>query len=299
MRVLVTGGTGLVGSNVVKSLMQDGHDVLMTGSDAEQKTAGFTGKYLQPSLIGIDWDALGHLDVVCHQAAINDTQNMDEREMMLGNVTAPRALFEYALKNGCKRFVYASSTAIYGDGPAPYTEDQELRPLNPYARSKVAFEKVAAELAHAHPDAIFVGLRYCNIYGPGESHKGIRATMIYQLAQQMQKGNPRIFKDGEQKRDYIYVKDVVTANLAAMNAKASVVVNCGSGKATTFNQLVAILNRTLGTSRVPEYIDNPIIDRYQSYTECDMSRAKEAIGFVPVFDIEKGIADYTREGLLV
>ncbi len=149
-----------------------------------------------------------------------------------------------------------------------------------------------------NPDIRVVGLRYCNVYGPGEAHKGKRASMIFQLARQMREKDPRLFKFGEQKRDYIYVKDVVTANLKAAEAGESGVVNCGSGAATTFNALVEILNRNLGTERRPEYIDNPYEAAYQNHTECDMAQAKRLIGFVPEYDIEKGIADYASTGKL-
>jgi ADP-L-glycero-D-manno-heptose 6-epimerase len=299
MRILVTGGTGFIGSNIALSLIADGHEVLITGHDAEQKLPGFTGKYLQPSFIGLDWEAIGHVDALIHEAAINMTTNLDRQEMFRANVDSSKALFEYVVKNGCKKIVYASSTAIYGDLPPPYREDMSPKPLNPYAESKAALEALAGEFAEAHPEVTVVGLRYCNVYGPRESHKGARAAMICQLAAQMQKGNPRIFKDGEQKRDYIYVKDVVRANRLALEAKESCVVNCGSGQATTFNELITILNGVLGTSRIPEYINNPYIGRYQDYTLCDMSLAKQKIGFVPEFTIESGIKDYFASGFLV
>jgi ADP-L-glycero-D-manno-heptose 6-epimerase len=296
MKILVTGGTGLVGSNIVKELLKGGHDILITGHDAEQKIPGFTGKYLQTDFVGIDWDAIGHVDVLFHEAAINDTQLLDEREMMRANVDSSMALFEYVVKNGCKKIVYASSTAVYGAALAPYHENDPLNPLNPYAHSKKILEEKTAAFAAMHPDVVFVGLRYCNVYGPGESHKGKRASMIYQLANQMKAGNPRLFEHGEQKRDYIYVKDVVRANMLASEAKKSCVVNCGSGQATSFNDLVKILNNVLHTNRQPEYFKNPIADRYQNHTECDMSLAKEKIGFVPEFDIEKGIIEYAKNG---
>lgn len=297
MRILVTGGTGFIGSNIVEALLTRGDEVLITGHDAEQKPKGFAGKMLQPSFLGLDWDSIGSLDALVHEAAINETQSTDEREMMRANVDSSLALFEYAVKNGCKHIVYASSTAVYGDGPVPYTEDQELRPLTPYAKSKVLLDEKAAAFAALHPDVVVVGLRYCNVYGPGESHKGTRASMIHQIAQQMKKGNPRIFKDGEQKRDYIYAKDVVAANLLALGSYQSAIVNCGSGTATSFNEVVQLLNETLGMERTPEYFENPIVARYQDHTACDMSLAKEKIGFVPAFDIRSGIADYIRHGL--
>lgn len=297
MRILVTGGTGFIGSNLVSRLLRDGHEVVITGHDAEQRIPGFQGKYLQPGLVGIDWDAIGPVEVLFHQAAVNDTTLLDEREMLRANVTASQELFRRVVAGGCRRIVYASSTAIYGDAPAPYREDTPARPLNPYARSKKLLEEFACDFAHENPRVTVVGLRYCNVYGPGESHKGKRASMIFQLAQQMRRGNPRLFKYGEQKRDYLYVEDAVRANLLAAEASENCIVNCGSGQAVTFNDLVAQLNRVLGVSRTPEYIDNPYADRYQSHTECDMTLAKEKLGFVPEFDLSRGLEAYNRKGL--
>ena len=297
MRILVTGGTGFVGSNLVARLLQEGHDVLITGHDAEQRIPGFQGKYLQPSLLGIDWEAVGAVDVLFHQAAVNDTTLMDEREMLRANVTASQELFRRVVAGGCRRIVYASSTAIYGDAPAPYREDTPARPLNPYARSKKQLEEFASGFARENPQVTIVGLRYCNVYGPGESHKGKRASMIFQLAQQMQRGNPRLFKYGEQKRDYLYVDDAVRANLLAAKASESCIVNCGSGRAVSFNDIVVQLNRVLEVRRTPEYIDNPYADRYQSHTECDMTLAKQKLGFVPEFELVSGLEAYRSKGL--
>jgi ADP-L-glycero-D-manno-heptose 6-epimerase len=299
MRVLVTGGTGFIGSNIVQALLKEGHEVLITGHDAEQKIPGFDGKYLQTGLLGIDWDAIGEIDVLFHQAAINETTLKDRVEMMRHNLEASKTLFGHVVAKGCTRIVYASSTAGYGDAPAPYKEDGPMNPLNPYGESKKLLDEYAMEFAEKHPDVIVVGLRYCNVYGPGEQHKGKRASIIRQLAQQMTHCNPRVFKYGEQKRDYIYVKDVVLANLLAAKAPKSCVVNCGGGTATTFNQLIAIINYVLGTERKPEYIDNPYEAMYQNHTECDMSAAKEKIGFIPKYDLRAGIKDYHETGQLV
>ncbi|MBI4093546.1 NAD-dependent epimerase/dehydratase family protein [Candidatus Kaiserbacteria bacterium] len=296
MKALVTGGTGFVGSNIVTKLIELGHEVLITGTLGEQPIHP-GANLIDISTLEKDASALGKLDAVFHEAANNDTISLERDEMMRANVDVSLLVFNRAAEAGCKNIVFASSTALYGNGPTPYKEDQELQPLNPYAESKKIMEEKAIEFARAHPDIRVVGLRYCNVYGPGESHKGKRASMVYQLAQQMKTGNPRIFKDGEQKRDYIYVKDVVTANLLALEAKENCIVNCGSGTATSFNALIELLNKTLGLNRAPEYIDNPYVGRYQSHTECDMSLAKQKLNFTPAFDIEKGIEDYAQSGL--
>lgn len=298
MRILVTGGTGFIGSNLVNALIPAGHDIIITGSDAEQRIPGFQGTYLQPGLTGIDWDRLGAIDILFHQAAINDTTATDETEMMRHNVHDPLILFKKVMQAGCRRIVYASSTAGYGDAPAPYKEDGQMNPLNPYGRSKKLLDEHAMALATEHPGTVIVGLRYCNVYGPGESHKGARASMIRQLALQMLHGDPRVFRDGEHKRDFIYVKDVVEANLLAAKATRSCVVNCGFGKARTFNDIIAILNRTMGLSRTTHYLDNPHAGTYQHHTECDMAQAKARLGFTPRWTLEDGINDYHQTGLL-
>jgi len=299
MRILVTGGTGLIGRNLALELKKQGHDVLITGTNAKHCPPEFEGKLLLPSFIGLDWDRIGKIDVLYHQMAINDNQYKDRSEVFRINLESSKELFKRVVANGCKRIVYASTTAVYGMTPPPYKESMPVAPMNPYAESKAELEKWAIEFNKEYPDVIIVGLRYCNVYGSGEYHKGTLSTMIYQFPHQMLKGNPRLFKHGEQKRDYIYVKDVVKANLLAAKAKESCVVNCGSGSATSFNDMIKILNKVMGLSRTPEYIDNPFKDNYQDYTECDMTLAKEKIGFVPDFDIRKGIKDYYDSGELL
>lgn len=299
MRVLVTGGTGFIGSNLVLKLLDEGHEVIATGTPGEQDLSKFPVRLLPADYSVLDWKRLGPIDVVFHQAANNDTTLLDRARMFRENVDAGRRLFEEAAAHGCARLVYASSCAVYGNTPAPYREDGPVRALNPYAESKLAFDAWAGQFARAHPEVRIVGLRYSNVYGPRENHKGKRATMIYQLAQQMLRGNPRLFHHGEQKRDYVYISDAVRANLLACEANESGVVNCGSGTATSFNDLVSLLNAALGLRRTPEYIENPYAERYQNHTECDMTLALERIGFVPAVDITEGIRRYTASGFLV
>lgn len=298
MKILVTGGTGFIGSNLVLKLMEQGHDLIITGNATEQTIPNFKGQYLEPGFLEINWKALEGIDILFHEAANNTTTFLDQEEMFRANVEASKKIFEFVIQTGCKKIVYASSTAVYGDAPPPYKESGPFNPLNPYGESKLALDEWAIEFAKNNSEVTIVGLRYCNVYGPRENHKGKRASMIYQLAQQMKIGNPKIFKSGEQKRDYIYVKDVVRANLLALEAKESGIYNCGFGEAVSFNEIIRILNQILNLKREPEYIDNPYAERYQNFTQCDMSLAKERLGFIPEFDVQKGIQDYFESGWL-
>jgi ADP-L-glycero-D-manno-heptose 6-epimerase len=298
MRCLVTGGTGFIGSAIAKRLHDEGHEVWMTGSAGEQEVPGLERRTL-PSFTGIDWAKLGNIDALFHHAAISaDDPRFSREDVLRVNVEQSKELFLQAVQHGCRNITYASSTAAYGDAPAPFREDGPMHPVSPYGESKKLLDEWAMPFARQHPGTTVVGFRYCNVYGPGERHKGKWASMIYQLAQQMVKGNPKLFKWGEQKRDYIYIKDVVRANLLALQAKESCVLNCGGGKATTFNELVAILNETLDIERGIEYIDNPRPSNYQNHTECDMTLAKEKLGFSPQYDIRAGIREYYLGGAL-
>ena len=138
-----------------------------------------------------------------------------------------------------------------------------------------------------------VSLRYCNVYGPGEEHKGRRASMIYQLFLQMMAGQrPKIFRDGEQKRDWIWVTDVVHANLLASRFQGVDVFNCGTGNPVTFNSLVAEINSVMGTNLEPDYIDNPFPETYQAHTECSMTKADKVLDFRPCTRTAFGIKCY-------
>jgi ADP-L-glycero-D-manno-heptose 6-epimerase len=299
MRALVTGGTGFVGSNLAARLIKEGWDVTVTGRKGEQYVQGLKKPLVLGDLGSIDWQKLGKFDVIFHQAAITDTLIADEKEMTRVNLFASKRLFEYAKESGCKKIIYASSTAVYGAGKAPYKEIDLAIPLNAYGKSKLALDEFAMKFASENPDMTIIGLRYCNVYGPGESHKGKMASMVYQMAQQMKKENPKLFKNGEQKRDYIFVDDAVWANLLCLNAKKSAVLNCGGGKARTFNDVFNIIRQITKLDRKIDYIDNPFEKSYQNFTECEMSKTKKEIGFVPKYQLETGIGKYFESGKLI
>jgi ADP-L-glycero-D-manno-heptose 6-epimerase len=188
--------------------------------------------------------------------------------------------------------VYASSAATYGIASGVNREDQPPAPANIYAFSKVQLDNLGRRFARRNSAWKIVGLRYFNVYGPREPHKGAAASMIYQLYRQMKAGKrPRVFKAGEHKRDFVYVKDVVAMTIAAVGAPRSDIFNCGSGHPFSFNEVIAELNRCLGTSLEPEYFENPY-SFYQPHTEADMAKARNELNFSPQYPPGRGIADY-------
>ena len=155
-------------------------------------------------------------------------------------------------------------------------------------------DNLARRAAHESPDWIIVGLRYFNVYGPREAHKGVPASMIFHLSKQMKAGQrPRIFKHGEQKRDFVYVKDIVEGSIRCLEAGQSGIYNLGYGQARSFNELIDILNRSLGTNFEADYIDNPHA-HYQNFTQADLSKVRNAIDYQPQYSLERGVVDYMK-----
>jgi ADP-L-glycero-D-manno-heptose 6-epimerase len=301
MRILVTGGAGFIGSNLVKRLEVDGHQTVALddfSSATFKNLIDYRGDVLTLD-VSADVSPLAKaepFDVIFHEGSITDTTVLDQRKMMTNNVEGFRNLLDLAVRWG-SRVVWASSAATYGRGPAPMKESQRPEPLNVYGYSKLAMEHLARLYAPKlkHP---IVGLRYFNVYGPGEQHKGKFASMIHQLAKQMKTGKrPRIFAPGEQKRDFVYIDDVLQANLRAMAAKETGVCNVGAGSAGSFNQVVTQLNKVLKTDLQPEYFENPY-DFFQTWTEADLTQSRKVLGYDPQYDLEKGIEAYHASGTL-
>jgi len=289
-RILVTGGTGFIGSSLANALYEQGHEVIITGTQTEQNTK--CHKFLQLNLTGINWQELGCIDICFHQAANNDTTDKDREGMLKANLDAGKILFEHLAANGCRKFIYASSSAVYGNSPAPFKEDETpLKPLNPYAESKVLFDEYVHNEFVEKFNVSAIGLRYTNVYGKGEGHKKKRASMIYQIVQKaLNDEEILLFRDGTQKRDWVYIEDVVSANLAAIDYAGSGIFNCGSGKAVTFNYLIEAIGYTLWKNLDFKYIDCPFKDAYQDFTLADMTKTKEILGHVPKHDVMSGIS---------
>ena len=298
MKVLVTGGAGFIGSNLALALEVKGAAVVvldnyLTGNDANLKA--FKGERVRGDAADFSLSKFGKLDAILHQAAITDTTEMDQGKMFRANVTSHENVLRYAAKVGL-RVVYASSAAVYGKGKSPMRESQKPEPANVYGVSKLKMDELTERFLKDQPQVTAVGLRYFNVFGPREEFKASATSMVTQLANQIRSGKrPRVFKYGEQKRDFVYVKDVVRANLLAMEAKQSGIVNVGTGRATTFNEVILALNRVFGTSLEPDYFDNPY-SFYQDNTEADLTLAQKRIGYRPEFTTEEGIRDYLRKG---
>jgi ADP-L-glycero-D-manno-heptose 6-epimerase len=299
MRVLVTGGVGFIGSNVVKLLEEKGAKVIVLD---DFSSANFKNlEEVKAEIICADileekiFKKLPKLDAVIHEAAITDTTLKDDKKMIMVNFEGFKNVLNFCLKRRIK-FIYASSAGVYGDGPSPMKETQTLRPLNTYAYSKYLCDCFALK-AMKKTNTLIVGLRYFNVYGPGEYHKKKAASMIYQLYLQMKENNrPRVFKYGEQKRDFIYVKDVARITVECLNFKKSVILNVGTGQARSFNEIISILNKVLHKKLNPQYFENPYKGVYQDYTCADITLLKKS-KLETKFKLEEGIKDYVENFL--
>lgn len=295
-KYLVTGGAGFIGSNIAKTLEAQGHEVTVMDDFSKngnfKNLIGFKGDVITADLFNYMPTDM-YFDAIFHEAAITDTTVMDQKAMMEQNVEAFKNLLSFAAENEIKKVIYASSAATYGNGPVPNVETQPTHPENVYGFSKVIMDNVARQFSADNNDMTIIGLRYFNVYGPGEYYKGKMASMVYQLYNQMKAGKrPRVFKYGEQQRDFVYVKDIVKINLCALNnGKETGVYNAATGIPRDYNAIIACLNKELGTNLEPEYIDNPY-PFFQLKTQADMTLAKEKLGYEPDYSLEAGIADY-------
>src|SRR3989440_1013890 len=296
---LVTGGAGFIGSNLVLSLQDLLPDARLTVIDDFRSgdfknLIGFRGDVIAQDLAKLNWrEQFGdeRFDAIFHLASITDTTLHDQFVQVHDNVESFRRLLNFA-RPSKTRILYASSASTYGPATAASVESNGAAPANIYAFSKTIMDNLAMREAKENPSWVIIGLPYFNVYGPREAHKGVPASMVYHLAQQMKAGQrPRIFKQGDQKRDFVYVKDVVEGSILALEGKQSGIYNLGSGQARSFNELVDVLNKCLGTKFQPDYIENPHA-HYQNFTEADLEKVRGALGYQPQFSLEKGVADY-------
>lgn len=292
---LVTGGSGFIGSHLCERLYKEKYNVIAQGLKGEIEPK--CNYFLKCNLEDLCTTEFPKIDICFHQAANNNTLDNNSDGMIHANVEMPSKLFNILYhKFDCRNFVYASSCSVYGHEPAPYVEETtKTNPLNVYAKSKLLFEEFATSFALKHLDSKVVGLRYSNVYGPNETHKGVRASMITQMLQNMLKGeSPRLFKYGEQKRDWVYVDDVINANMIASESHISDIYNVGSGEATSFLDIANLINENLNTSFPIDFIDCYFEHALQTFTLTDISKISK-IGYKPAKQSISQIQDYVQK----
>src|SRR5580698_3085496 len=315
-RVLVTGGAGFIGSALIWALNQRGCenivvcDILGTNEKWRNLTPLRFADYVEGGdlLPRLQNGALGKFDLVLHMGACSATTERDASYLIRNNYEFTKDLAAWALAKKV-RFVYASSAATYGDGSAGMDDGDEtlndLRPLNMYGYSKHLFDLYAKRGGFL--DKV-VGLKYFNVYGPNEDHKADMRSLVHKsFAQVKDEGVIRLFKsyrpdykNGEQKRDFLYVKDAVAMTLhLAANKKAGGLFNIGSGAERTWIDLANSVFAALGKKPKIEFIEMPeaIRDKYQYFTQADISRLHDTGYREKITSLESAVADYVRNYL--
>ncbi|MCO6358579.1 ADP-glyceromanno-heptose 6-epimerase [Roseivirga pacifica] len=315
--IVVTGAAGFIGSCLVSKLNDEGYKdiVVVDHFDNEEKNKNLVGKSIKESVDRdnfIDWldEVQDKVEFIFHLGARTNTAEFDAELLAKLNTDYTKAVWQKCIAYQIP-LVYASSAATYGLGEYGYVDDhskiEHLIPLNPYGDSKNEFDKWA--LKQEETPFFWAGLKFFNVYGPNEYHKGRMASVIMHAFNQIKatdgmklfrSHNPE-FKDGEQKRDFVYVKDVVNVCMFLMNhRKDSAIYNLGSGKARTFLDLVRATFNAMDKEEQISFIDTPadIRDKYQYFTEADMSKLK-SIGYeAPFTSLEEGVTDYVKNYLI-
>ena len=315
---IVTGAAGFIGSRLVAGLNRRGvKDIIAV--DNLQQSAKFANlaacdiaDYVDQAAFLSTLEKLeGDVEAVFHQGACSDTMESDGRYMMENNFEYSRRLLDWCQEEAVP-FIYASSASVYGAGQEFREERRCEKPLNIYGYSKFLFDQVVRQ---TKPVSQIAGLRYFNVYGPNEAHKGRMASVALHAWQQLHsEGRVKLFVgsggygDGEQRRDFVYVDDVVAVNLWLLERRdVSGIFNCGTGRAQTFNRLaVAVINAVHGTSstlheivgrKLIEYLPFPeaLKGKYQSFTEADLSRLRAAGYSGEFMNVEQGVAAYVKE----
>lgn len=307
--IIVTGGAGFVGSNIVRELNERGRsDILvvdnMTNAEKFKNLVGLQvmdymdkGDFLDAIVAG-EFDDEG-VEVIFHEGACSDTMEYNGKYMMQNNFEYSKLLLNFALNNEVQ-FIYASSAATYGNGVHGFTEgDACEHALNVYGFSKLFFDRYVRQFPNFESQV--VGLKYFNVYGPQEHHKGRMASVAYQFYNQLKEtGSLKLFEgidgyaNGEQQRDFIYVKDVAKVNMFFWeNPQLSGIFNCGTGRAESFNEVANTVIKHLGKGSI-EYVPFPDVLRgkYQNFTQADTTALLKA-GYNGGFrTVAEGVKEY-------
>ncbi|MFW5886660.1 MAG: ADP-glyceromanno-heptose 6-epimerase [Bacteroidota bacterium] len=315
--IVITGAAGFIASNLVKKMNDEGFDnlVLVDDFDRPQKKYNYQGKKyltLVNREVFFQWldENYKHISFIFHLGARTDTTEMDENIFNKLNLEYSQLTWQKCSQYNIP-LLYASSAATYGLGELGYKDDHtvvdKLKPLNPYGLSKNDFDKWVLKQESTPP--FWAGLKFFNVYGPNEYHKGRMASVVFHAFHQIKNtGKMNLFrshkdsyKDGEQKRDFIYVKDVVDVmHFLYVNQNNPGIYNIGTGKARSFLDLANATFKSMGVPAHINFVDTPadIRDKYQYFTEADMSKLR-SIGYQEEFSsLENGIHDYVTSYLI-
>ena len=294
MSVLVTGGAGFIGSNLVEHLLALGQEVLVLDDFSTGSRENLEG--LSGSFEVIESGCVNLLDQEISPSAIYhlgipSSSPMYQRDPMLVGeaINGMIAVLELAKKTEC-RVVYASTSSLYSGQKPPHREDMAALISDYYTEARVSMERIA-ELYKKLFGVYSVGMRFFSVYGPKEGAKKQYANIVTQfLWEMMEDGSPVIYGDGKQTRDFVYVKDVVRALILAMNSNYHGVLNVGTGKSCSFNELVEILAKKMNVDIEAKHVENPI-KNYVRHTLADTAKAKEILGFQSQHSLHEGIEE--------
>ena len=313
--ILITGGAGFIGSNLAFYFQENYPNSTIVVFDKFRNDETFSNGSLKSfghykNLLGFngiiisgdinDKDALNNLetsykfDYIFHQAAISDTTVAEEDVMIQTNVNAYEDLLKIAIKHNAN-MIYASSAATYGDSDR--FEIGYEQPNNAYGFSKVMMDNITSKYLKQNLDISIVGLKYFNVYGPREFFKNKTASMVVQFGHQILAGlTPKLFEGSDKiLRDFIYIDDIIQANIKATNPKKSGVYNVGTAKARSFEDIVSILQKELEIDNGKQYIPNPFIGQYQFFTQANIDTTKEYLEYEPKYSMEDGIKAYIED----
>ncbi|WP_448530517.1 ADP-glyceromanno-heptose 6-epimerase [Raineya sp.] len=315
--IVVTGAAGFIGSCLIRKLNEENFNAIVAVDDFSktEKLKNLEGKQLKEKVERshfFEWLAENQKEVefIFHLGARTDTTEFDVNIFNELNLEYSKKVWQACVEHNIP-LVYASSAATYGLGEFGYDDDESkiklLKPLNPYGQSKQDFDIWA--LAQAQKPFFWAGLKFFNVYGPNEYHKGRMASVVFHAFRQIQEtGTVTLFRshnpdflDGQQKRDFIYVKDVTEVCMFLMkNRKNSGIYNLGTGKARTFLDLAKNTFKAMGKEPQIKFIDTPldIRDKYQYFTEANMRKLKSVGYLKPFTSLEEGIKDYVQNFLM-
>lgn len=313
--ILITGAAGFIGSSLCFYFQENYPDAEIIALDCFRSGETFSNGNLKSfghfkNLLGFNGQVISgdindkellkelernfNFDYIFHQAAISDTTVQEQDLMVQTNVNAYEDLLKIAIAHGAN-MIYASSAATYGDSDR--FEVGFEQPNNAYGFSKVMMDNISYKYIKKGVDISIVGLKYFNVYGPREFFKNKTASMVVQFGHQILNGQtPKLFEGSDKiLRDFIYIEDIVQANIKACVSKQSGVYNVGTGKARSFEDIVNILQKELEVDNGKEYIPNPFVGSYQFFTEANIDSTKENLDYEPRFSMEEGIKAYLPE----